>query len=107
MPCWRFILNIFIHQVSLSITDSCPDSRPTVQVVDDCPDSEEKWKEAAERKNCTAYANQCDEPRRFVYHCTINAFSNQTLEVCAYGKYIFEGIFVLNSYNIFRHSSAD
>lgn len=62
-----------------------------MQVVDDCPDSEEKWKEAAERKNCTAYANQCDEPRRFVYHCTINAFSNQTLEVCAYGKYIFEG----------------
>lgn len=107
MPCWRFILNIFIHQVSLSISDSCPDSRPTVQVVDDCPDSEEKWKEAAERKNCTAYANQCDEPRRFVYHCTINAFSNQTLEVCAYGKYIFEGIFVLNSFNIFRHSSAD
>lgn len=71
-----------------------------MEVVDDCPDSKEKWRVAAERKNCAAYANQCDEPQRLVYHCTINEFSNQSLEVCAYGKYIFEGIFVLNSFNI-------
>lgn len=63
-----------------------------MKVVDDCPDNEEKWRVAAERKNCAAYANQCDEPQRLVYHCTTNAFSNQTLEVCAYGKYIFGGI---------------
>lgn len=78
-----------------------------MEFVDDCPDNEEKLREAAERKNCAAYANQCDEPQRLVYHCTINAFSNQTLEVCAYGKYIFEGIFVLKSFNIFSHSLAD
>lgn len=62
-----------------------------MEVVDDCPDNEEKWRVAAEKKNCAAYANQCDEPQRLVYHCTINAFSNQTLEMCAYGKYIFKG----------------
>lgn len=62
-----------------------------MKIVSDCPDSEEKWREAAERKNCAAYASQCDEPQRLVYHCTINAFSNQTLEVCAYWKYIFKG----------------
>lgn len=76
-------------------------------IVSDCPDSEEKWREAAERKNCAVYASQCDEPQRLVYHCTINAFSNQTLEVCAYWKYIFKGIFVFNSLNFFRHSLAD
>lgn len=78
-----------------------------MKIVSDCPDSEEKWREAAERKNCAAYASQCDEPQRLVYHCTINAFSNQTLEVCAYWKYIFKGIFVFNSLNFFRHSLAD
>uniref|UniRef100_A0A8W8MHA3 Uncharacterized protein n=1 Tax=Magallana gigas TaxID=29159 RepID=A0A8W8MHA3_MAGGI len=86
------ILNF--HVLGTSLKTSCPVSPSTVEVVDDCPDSEEKWRVAAERKNCAAYANQCDEPQRLVYHCTINAFSNQTLEMCAYGKYIFKGIFV-------------
>lgn len=75
-----------------------------MEIVSDCPDSEEKWKKAAERKNCADYASQCDEPQRLVYHCTLNAFSNQTLEVCAYWKYIFQGILVFNSLNFFRHS---
>lgn len=78
-----------------------------MEIVSDCPDSEEKWKKAAERKNCADYASQCDEPQRLVYHCTLNAFSNQTLEVCAYWKYIFQGILVFNSLNFFRHSLAD
>lgn len=50
-----------------------------------------KWKEAAARKNCAAYAGQCDEPGRLVYHCVINSFANQTLEVCAYSKTIVLG----------------
>lgn len=42
-------------------------------------------------KNCSAYASQCDKPDRFVYHCVINTFLNETLEVCAYGKTILLG----------------
>lgn len=60
--------------------------------VENCPDSAEKWKEAAARKNCAAYANQCDEPDRLVYHCVINTFVNETLEVCAYWKTIHLGM---------------
>lgn len=62
-----------------------------MKVVDDCPDTEEKWREAAARKNCSAYANQCDEPDRLVYHCVINDFVNETLEVCAYSRIIVLG----------------
>lgn len=70
---------------------SCHISRNTVEVVDDCPDSKEKWGEAAARKNCTAYASQCDKPQQLVYHCVINSYTNETLELCAYGKYILSG----------------
>lgn len=63
----------------------------TVEYVDDCPDNEEKWREASARKNCTAYASQCDEPERLVYHCVINSFVNETLEVCAYERIIVLG----------------
>lgn len=70
---------------------SCHISRNTVEVVDDCPDSKEKWGEAAARKNCTVYASQCDKPQQLVYHCVINSYTNETLELCAYGKYILSG----------------
>lgn len=62
-----------------------------MEIVDDCPVSEEDWRKAATRKNCSAYASQCDKPDKFVYHCVINTFVNQTLEVCAYGKEILLG----------------
>lgn len=67
---------------------SCPVSSSTVQIVKDCPDSEEKWREAAARKNCEKYASQCSDPKRLVYHCVINPYVTQTLEVCAYAQNI-------------------
>lgn len=70
---------------------SCPISELTVEFVEMCPDTVEKWKEAAARKNCAAYASQCDEPGRLVYHCTINPYVNLTLEVCAYAQNILDG----------------
>lgn len=82
---------IYFTQVSKTISDSCPISPSTVEIVDDCPDSEEKWRFAAARKNCTAYASQCDEPDRLKYHCVIDSFVNQTLEVCAYSRIIMLG----------------
>lgn len=85
------LILVFLTQISVSVSDSCEVSRSTVQVVDSCPDSEEKWRKAAARKNCTAYAIQCDQPKRLVYHCVINELVTQTLEVCAYTQYIFLG----------------
>lgn len=69
-----------------------------MQIVDNCPVSEKEWKEAAAIKNCAAYASQCAEPERLVYHCVINPYVNQTLEVCAYAQNIISGvIFILFS----------
>ncbi|XP_065926907.1 uncharacterized protein [Magallana gigas] len=78
-------------QISIAIDGSCPVSPSTVEIVDNCPDSEERWRQAAARKNCTAHASSCSEPDRLVYHCLINSFVNQTLEVCAYGRIIVLG----------------
>lgn len=71
--------------------ESCPTSRKTVQIVEDCPDSLEKWKKAAERKNCTAFATKCGGHRKLQYHCVINPFVNETVEVCAYAQNIVLG----------------
>lgn len=86
------IIGIFAtFKVLKAISNSCPVSPSTAEIVEDCPDSEQKWRELARRKNCTAYASQCDEPQRLVYHCVINEYANQTLEVCAYGRIIVSG----------------
>jgi hypothetical protein len=58
-----------------------------------------EWNEAAHRKNCSAFAGPCAEPARFVYHCALNPFVNETLEVCAYGRDIFLGLYLRNKTN--------
>lgn len=75
----------------MSGSNSCEVTKSTIQFVDDCPDSEKKWREAAARKNCSAYAIQCDEPKKLVYHCVIDEYVTKTLEVCAYKRFIFLG----------------
>lgn len=72
-------------------SNSCGVTRSTVQYVNDCPDSEESWREAAVRKKCDVPAKQCSEPERLVYHCVINPFVNQIIEVCAYAQNIVGG----------------
>ncbi|XP_062566601.1 uncharacterized protein LOC134228921 isoform X2 [Saccostrea cucullata] len=72
-------------------SDACPVSRQTMSIVPNCPTSESEWRKASQRKNCSAFASQCSYPDKLVYHCVINPFVNQTLEVCAYGKYIVLG----------------
>lgn len=84
---------LLFFKTSQASSDSCHISRSTVQIVEDCPNSEEQWKQAAMRKNCAAYASQCSEPERLEYHCVINPFFNQTLEVCAYAQNIVLGKF--------------
>lgn len=90
---YNFAFLILLKTSLQSSRDSCHISRSTVQIVEDCPNSEEQWKQAAMRKNCAAYASQCSKPERLEYHCVINPFMNQTLEVCAYAQNIVLGKF--------------
>lgn len=55
-----------------------------------CPTTKQEWETAAKRKNCDKIATQqtCSVPEKFVYHCVINGFQNETLEVCAPQKLV-------------------
>lgn len=88
------LIYCFLLQTLQASSDSCDVSRTTVQTVEDCPRSEERWREAAARKNCASYASQCSDPEKLEYHCVINPFLNQTLEVCAYAQNIVLGFCV-------------
>ena len=81
----------FIIQQTQDSSDSCPISIHTVNVVNSCPENEEDWQEAATRKNCSAYASQCDESDRLQYHCVIDPLITGLLEVCAYVQNIVGG----------------
>nr|XP_022286901.1 uncharacterized protein LOC111099761 [Crassostrea virginica] len=72
-------------------SSSCALSKQTVQPVENCPRSAEEWRKAAAKKNCSAYAHHCDRPDQFVYHCVINPYINETLEVCAVKQNIVHG----------------
>ncbi|XP_052691886.1 uncharacterized protein LOC128169889 isoform X2 [Crassostrea angulata] len=65
--------------------------KESVKIVDNCPDSKEKWREAADKMKCAEFAGNRRNPEKFVYHCIINSFVNQTQEVCAKNVLIFEG----------------
>uniref|UniRef100_A0A8W8MLL9 Uncharacterized protein n=1 Tax=Magallana gigas TaxID=29159 RepID=A0A8W8MLL9_MAGGI len=56
----------------------CKDSAITVRKVESCPQNVKEWKEAAAWKGCEKMT--CSS---FEYHCVINAWGNETIEVCA------------------------
>ncbi|XP_065927066.1 uncharacterized protein [Magallana gigas] len=88
-PSWCLLICILVAvKTVVTNSDFCNVTRSTKKVVPTCPDSLDKWNEASKRKNCTQYASQCSEPEKLEYHCVINPFINETLEVCAYGQYI-------------------
>lgn len=93
--CIRILMVcIILHREAKTLvagSNSCEVTRSTVQVVDRCPDSEERWREAAVRKKCDVHGKQCSEPERLVYHCVINLYINQMLELCAYAQNILGG----------------
>lgn len=93
--CIRILMVcIILHREAKTVvagSNSCEVTRSTVQIVDRCPDSEKSWREAAVRKKCDVHAKQCSEPERLVFHCVINPYINQMLEVCAYAQNILGG----------------
>lgn len=58
--------------------------------MESCPTNYQEWETAAKLKNCETTAAQqiCAKAEIFVYHCVINGFENETLEVCAPQKLI-------------------
>ena len=65
--------------------DNCKESQGTARVVDHCPKTEEEWTEASRTKNCSRFKHSCTS---FVYHCVINEWETENIEVCAPKKNI-------------------
>lgn len=82
----RFLL-IFVvsHPAIVSKGEQCSASLPTVRVVQNCPQNEAELSRAQQQKKCEHLAKyqKCTKPTKFKYHCVLNAFSNETIEVCA------------------------
>lgn len=78
------ILVVLLIQVHKS-TNGCTESIKSVVTVPSCPTSKETWDLAASKKHCEKYAvrQTCTQPNEFIYHCLINGYGNETLEVCA------------------------
>lgn len=58
----------------------CKDSSATYKIVKSCPHTVKEWKEETARKGCNKMTHSCSS---FEYHCVINAWGNETVEVCA------------------------
>lgn len=68
----------------------CPQAVESVVSVPSCPKSKGEWENAAKLKNCKipAAKQKCVNASEFVYHCVIDGFQKETLEVCAPRKLI-------------------
>lgn len=69
----------------------CQEAVASVALVGSCPTSEIEWDTAARRKNCSSVSSyqNCSTVEKFQYHCVINGYRNETLEVCAPSRIIF------------------
>lgn len=79
--------NLFLLFQGLAHAQNCLKSAETVQVVKNCPENQREWEEAAQRKNCLVI-QKYENCSKVEYHCLVNAFRNETIEVCTNSKYL-------------------
>lgn len=79
------LLILFPVQLCRGANEHCPEAVKSIQLVENCPSSKEEWEDAASIKNCSKSTGRqnCTTAEEFLYHCVINAYINETLEVCA------------------------
>uniref|UniRef100_A0A8W8MHI0 Uncharacterized protein n=1 Tax=Magallana gigas TaxID=29159 RepID=A0A8W8MHI0_MAGGI len=66
--------------VKADADNKCNESNATAKIVNSCPKTAREWNEAAKNKGCRNITHSCTS---FEYHCVINAWRNETIEVCA------------------------
>lgn len=69
----------------------CQEAVDSAKSVTFCPTTKAEWDDAARRKNCSSIASKpnCTTFQLLQYHCVINEFRNELLEVCAPSRIIF------------------
>lgn len=84
----------------------CKEAVASVALVTSCPTSKSEWDIAAHKKNCSEIASQqnCAPVDMFSYHCVINGYRNETLEVCAPSRIIFGVSIIYNHIQFYTYS---
>lgn len=85
------VIAVLILYVQQSESRYCQEAVDSAKSVTSCPTSKAEWDDAARRKNCSSIASTqtCSDAEHFQYHCVINEFRNESLEVCAPSRIIF------------------
>lgn len=78
--------------IPVSADAYCPEIVNSVEEVASCPTTKQENDRAASKKNCSriSLGKKCNN-YQLSYHCIINGYRNQTLEVCAPSKRIVGG----------------
>lgn len=89
--CLLLILFVLLIKSQQSENRYCQEAVDSVKIVSSCPTSKKEWDIAAQKKNCIriAFLQNCSSVEQFEYHCVINGYRNETLEVCAPSRIIF------------------
>lgn len=75
-----FVCSTYFSFSKVFGNSECEDSAETAKTVKSCPQNIIEWNEAAKNKGCEKMSHSCSS---FEYHCVINAWGNETIEVCA------------------------
>ena len=71
------------------MSDPCPPSADSASIIGSCPMNSFEWNQRALLKNCSMYPQTCF--KRLEYHCLLNPYGNESLEVCAPNTWLAEG----------------
>lgn len=93
---------IYLQKMCGVANGKCLEAIESVVSVPSCPMSKEEWESASKNKNCQATEQTCTEAEKFVYHCVINGFVNETIEVCAPQKFIHGNIHCILNYILLK-----
>ncbi|XP_052706795.1 uncharacterized protein LOC128182245 [Crassostrea angulata] len=72
---------ILLRHKGLAQGQICSESIATPHVVQKCPMNREEWERASQKKKCSEI-QKYDNCRNVEYHCLVNEFRNETIEVC-------------------------
>lgn len=85
---YKTFYTIELHKISWILafssflqTNECKESvAATATTVLSCPSNAKKWDERSLKKGCSQIKHTCSS---FEYHCVVNSWLNETIEVCA------------------------
>lgn len=67
----------------------CSASLQTMKMVDRCPRNSLEWDARAAMFNCSAINQTCVSTDMFLYHCVLNTYGTELIEMCAVYKFIY------------------